>query len=408
MASSPSRFAYYNEIDPFAADWLRALIAAGALPQGEVDTRSVAEVAPEDVQGFRQCHFFAGIGGWAYALQLAEWPADRPVWTGSCPCQPFSSAGKQRGVADPRHLWPAWFRLIAQCRPPVIFGEQVEAAVAHGWLDLVYADLEGEGYAVGAAGLPAAGVGAPHLRGRVWFVADAGYGTRRRGDAGSTQPLRGGGEEGDTAFRRGGETDWLAHPSSQRRAREHALLRQGGGRAGGAGAVPEAPGGSEPCAVGDHTWGGCVQGCGSHGGAERAGDGPPDAGNVGHPPRRGLRGDRRAPGRAGHSDQPVPAGELGDPDHARSQGRRLHGAVDHGHGAGQRLAGPSGPDGPASASFWSPCDWLPCLDGKSRPVEPGTFPLAHGVPARVGRLRGYGNAIVPQVAEAFIRAYLAC
>ena len=59
------------------------------------------------------------------------------------------------------------------------------------------------------------------------------------------------------------------------------------------------------------------------------------------------------------------------------------------------------------ASPWADVDWLPCLDGKSRPVEPGTFPLAHGVPARVGRLRAYGNAIVPQVAAEILKAFLA-
>ena len=60
---------------------------------------------------------------------------------------------------------------------------------------------------------------------------------------------------------------------------------------------------------------------------------------------------------------------------------------------------------PASG-FWIDCDWLPCRDGRSRPVEPGTFPLAHGISGRVGRLRAYGNAIVPQVAQTFIEAYL--
>lgn len=164
--------AYYNENDPKTAAWLRELIKDKLIADGEVDTRSIVDVQPSDLAGFVQCHFFAGIGGWSYALRLAGWADDRAVWTGSCPCQPFSSAGAQAGGDDSRHLWPAWFRLIRQCQPLCIFGEQVEAAIAHGWLDLACDDLEREGYAVGAVGLPAASVGAPHIRQRVWFVAD--------------------------------------------------------------------------------------------------------------------------------------------------------------------------------------------------------------------------------------------
>jgi len=135
---------YYNEHDPRAAGWLRALIAAGHLPAGTVDTRSIADVLPADLAGFTQCHFFAGIGGWSYALALAGWPADRPVWTGSCPCQPYSAAGKGLGDADPRNLWPAFFNLLRQCRPECVFGEQVASAIGHGWLDGICADLEAE------------------------------------------------------------------------------------------------------------------------------------------------------------------------------------------------------------------------------------------------------------------------
>lgn len=162
----------YNEIDPYAAQTLRNLIAAGHIADGVVDTRSICDIQPEDLREFTQCHFFAGVGVWSLALRLAKWPDTRPVWTGSCPCQPFSLAGRSAGVLDQRHLWPHWFWLIAQRRPPVIFGEQVEAAIRHGWLDLVQADLEGIDYAVGHACIPAAGVGAPHIRQRLWFVAD--------------------------------------------------------------------------------------------------------------------------------------------------------------------------------------------------------------------------------------------
>lgn len=162
---------YYNEFDPQAAAWLRSLIAAGHIPDGDVDERSIEDVRPDDLRGYTQCHFFAGIGGWAYALDLAGWPRDLPVWTGSCPCQPFSSAGKGDGFADERHLWPAWFHLIRECRPGVVFGEQVASAIRHGWLDLVSADLEAEGYAVGGAVLGAHSVGAPFIGNRLFFVA---------------------------------------------------------------------------------------------------------------------------------------------------------------------------------------------------------------------------------------------
>ena len=163
--------AYYNENDRFAAQWLRNLITRGLIAPGEVDERSIEDVCPNDLAGFTQCHFFAGIGVWSYALRQAGWVDDKPVWTGSCPCQSFSTAGKGKGFADERHLWPAFFHLIEQCRPSIIFGEQVEAAVKHGWLDLVQDDLEGVGYAFGAVGAPAAGVGAPHIRSRLFWVA---------------------------------------------------------------------------------------------------------------------------------------------------------------------------------------------------------------------------------------------
>jgi DNA (cytosine-5)-methyltransferase 1 len=169
--------AYYNEHDPFAAAWLRELIKAGHIATGEVDERSITDVQPADLAGFSQCHFFAGIGGWSYALRLSGWPDDRPVWTGSCPCQPFSVAsvghGGAEGQSDQRHLWPSFFSLIRECRPDAIFGEQVSSAVRWGWWDEAAIDLESLSYACAASVLQADAYGAAHERKRLYWLADA-------------------------------------------------------------------------------------------------------------------------------------------------------------------------------------------------------------------------------------------
>ena len=164
---------YYNEIDPYAAEWLRNLIKAGHIAPGFVDERSIEDVTPSELMEYTQCHFFAGIGVWSHALRSAGWPDSRPVWTGSCPCQPFSAAGKGDGFADERHLWPAFNHLIAECRPSIILGEQVAAKAVEPWIDLVHADLEALGYTFGAIPFPSAGIGAPHIRDRMYWVADS-------------------------------------------------------------------------------------------------------------------------------------------------------------------------------------------------------------------------------------------
>jgi DNA (cytosine-5)-methyltransferase 1 len=290
--------AYYNEFDSYPAQWLRNLIDAGHIASGVVDDRSIKEVVPDDVREYTQAHFFAGIGLWSHALRLAGWPDDEPVWTGSCPCQPFSAAGKRGGTDDARHLWPDWFKLIRECRPPVVFGEQVASKDGLAWLDLVYADLEGEGYAVAAVDLCAASVGAPHVRQRLFFVAHA------DGRDARTERLQHVGE-------------WRLHQKN-----------------------------------------------GSHNGTSGIAQ-QQETETLGNTIGAGLE---------------INQSKSGD---ARSQ------------------------QSPIIGAGWADLEWLPCRDGKARPTQPGLFPLAHGYTGRMGRLRAYGNAIVPQVAAEFIRAYLA-
>jgi len=335
---------YYNEFDPFAAAWLRNLIAAGLIPAGDVDTRSITEVKPDDIRKYTQCHFFAGIGGWSEALRLAGWPADRPVWTGSCPCQPFSSAGAQKGKTDERHLWPIWFNLIRECRPATIFGEQVSSAIAHGWLDDVYQGLEAEGYAVGSAVLPACSVGAPHKRDRLWFVADAGNGRRSEPGEGKIQQ-----QGGAKTF---GTGEALANSEN---SEPQNTLPTRSGRDGLAG----------------------------------------HDGYVAHSSDSGRnQGRERIP--ATRSDGLVGNdGPVADPIEQRSQGHAWN--VKDGDQPGRLCS-------EQSRSAWQSGIWIDCPDGKQRLIEPSIRLLAHGVQNRVGKLRGYGNAIVPQVAAKFIEA----
>lgn len=186
------RYAYYNEIEPFCVAWLRELVRRGIILDGEVDCRSISEVKGAEIRSFKQCHFFAGIGGWAKALALAAYPKNEEVWTGSCPCQPFSVGGSHQGDEDDRHLWPEWFRLIRECHPSVIFGEQVSPAINQGWLDDVFVPLESIGYSCGAVDFPACSVGAPHIRQRLYFVAYRNRPRLERAPAQSATSRRGG------------------------------------------------------------------------------------------------------------------------------------------------------------------------------------------------------------------------
>ncbi|EFV4955501.1 DNA cytosine methyltransferase [Salmonella enterica] len=232
-------FALYNEIDPFAAQWLRNLIAGGHIASGEVDERSIEDVTPDDLRGFTQCHFFAGIGVWSHSLRLAGWPDDKPAWTGSCPCQPFSAAGKGDGFADERHLWPHFFHLISERRPEHVFGEQVAAGNANAWFDLVQADLEGMGYTFGLVPFTSASIGAPHIRERAYWVANASseYESTTGDETGSATRLRSCEIDGvaDACCKRFNRVDSLLQRKESGRVTKNVLEAAGHGVTGGMG-----------------------------------------------------------------------------------------------------------------------------------------------------------------------------
>lgn len=180
--------AYYNEFDPYAAQWLRNLIKAKLIAPGDVDDRDIRLVRPDDLRRYTQCHFFAGIGGWSCALRLAGWPDEKPIWSASLPCQPFSVAGKQEGDQDSRHLWPTFHKLVSECAPPTIIGEQSASKVGREWFAGIRFDLEALGFAVGAADLCSAGVGSPNIRQRLFWVGNSDIKRLERRDFGGDCP----------------------------------------------------------------------------------------------------------------------------------------------------------------------------------------------------------------------------
>jgi DNA (cytosine-5)-methyltransferase 1 len=178
--------ARYNEIDQNAVAVLREFVACGLIAPGDVDGRSIKEVTADDIRGYTQCHFFAGAGLWSVAARIAGWSDSRPLWTASCPCQPFSGAGKQAGADDPRHLWPDLYRIIRTARDagqpiPVIVGEQVAGSLGYDWFDGVRTDLAREEIAARTIDIPACAVDAPHERNRLWWCAVANTKEQRGG-----------------------------------------------------------------------------------------------------------------------------------------------------------------------------------------------------------------------------------
>jgi len=338
---------YYNDNDLNCAAWLANLMEARLIRHGKIDQKSIAEVRAEDLEGIKAAHFFAGIAGWELALRLAGWPKDLQVWTGSCPCQPFSIAGKRKGAKDKRHLWPEFRRLIAERRPSTLFGEQVTSKDGRKWLARVRADLEALGYAVGGADLCAAGVGAPHIRQRLFYVAES---ARQQFDG-----PRSAGASGRDEFTDSRDAGGLADRQAGRRHQINPL----------------------------------------------------DQGRV----------KRVAPQRSERSEYGGGIGRVGDSE--RPERRSLDYACgdERSDVLLQRQEGSGGAGGSGEDGFWSRFILIPCADGKYRRIpEPSSVDVADGVSVclaprgsvenRTGKLRAFGNAIVPEVAAQFIAAYM--
>lgn len=364
--------AYYNEMDPAAAQVLRELIARGVIAPGDVDERSIKDVTPDDITGYTQCHFFAGGGLWSVAARLAGWPDDRPLWTGSCPCQPFSAAGKQLGTDDPRHLWPDFHRLIGSCRPAVVMGEQVAGAAGYDWFDGVRSDLESEGYQGRAVDIPACAVDAPHQRNRLYWIAlDNRIGARLEGQ-------RGDGSRGEGRSHSAGSiaaTDGVVFGNTEsvgRRERwpEHELR-------GRRDAVACADVQLQPNADS----GGC------EGWAEST---------------------QRVPIERAATEWSADE-LLADTAGERRDAATLAGVHQGEEGPGPWNGQPQRPHGPPlrNGSWWADAEWIVSpLDKKARRAKPGIPFLVDGLPGRVDLWRVGGNAIVPILAAEVIAAFL--
>jgi DNA (cytosine-5)-methyltransferase 1 len=359
---------YLNEWNPFAAQWCRNLADAGEIPKCVVDETDIRKVTGDQLREYKQCHFFAGIAGWPLALKLAGVPEDFRIWTGSCPCQPFSRIGKKQKQSDDRHLWPEMSRLIRECRPPFAVGEQVAGRDGEEWLKAVQSGLERDGYGFVSAELCAPCVEEDHNRSRIYWGAWCLDGFRPVRFASDCD------EDGDC-------------PEC---GIDYAECECPGPTEEGV-FVAECDDGLFGCRLADSN-------------VPRQFS---DRGAVFSDQRNDTRGGSA-------SDRRILVYASGE------RPQRFTGDVNLGDEPGWL-----GQDSSRSVAATGVRDLVECENGKFRPFQPGSFPLAHGFPRKLGpgqpelqrlvrsaranrngRIEGYGNAIVPELGAMFIRAFL--
>lgn len=385
--------AYYNEIDKDCCEWLRRLIKRGVIADGVVDNRDIREVMPDEIAQYEQVHLFAGLGVWSYALRQAGWDDNRPVWTFSCPCQPFSIAGKRKGTKDDRHLWPEVLRLMQTCRPVTAFGEQVASKDGQAWIDAVQNAVDREGYTLGKCSTVACGFGAPNKRQRLYFVAESSLSGTRSDDKEISDQRRKSMEGGAESLRpRDGESsaDGITPRVTTSFMADTSGDTGGSGRISGSEESQRAESGAHPVLRSRNDSMANTEG-------ERRPEGLPN--NRGR--EEGVR-EGKGSGFASNSNSV----QLADTHQPRPQGRETlpKCASEQPSGAGS-VENRESPPGQTNG-YWRAADWLLCSDAKWRAVEPGTQPLADGVAQRVLAIRAYGNAINAEQAKGFIQAYM--
>ena len=301
------------------------------------------------------------------------------IITGGFPCQPFSVAGKQKGTSDDRHLWPEMFRIIKAFKPRYVIGENVRGIIniQDGVVfETVCTDLESEGYEVQPFIIPAAGVGAPHRRERVWIIANReesmvdsnNHGLEQYNETKKTTSWR-----GTSATTKStsdvGNTQHNGSPTSEIGRRNE-----------------EINGGTEKRENRSFKFEGT--------------SGREDNENMENP-RRTLR----SRGELGAADEDETRKENANQLERSSSASRSNVAdtesIESNVGGleqRQRERSRQGEVGGASGSTQRSQNWWL--------VEPNVGRVAHGVPGRVHRLKGLGNSIVPQIAEEIGKALI--